>query len=291
MKNNDKYEVNAQDVEYQSLAGKPWLARIYQPKGKGPFPSIVDVHGGAWHNGDRTNNAGIDQALAASGILVAALDFRQPPEAGYPASLCDVNLGVRWLKAHAAEFNGTSSVGAFGNSSGGHQVVLAALRPRYASYTSLPLPSHPEIDASLAYVIAGWPVIDPLYRFHYAKRINNQEHVKAHLEYWRTEEAMAEGCPQNIVEQREPVELAPILILLKANDRNHPLEMQERFIASYRKHGGTIEVHTFEGLPEHRMVPSPAQPETMRVMETITEFISRQTAGDTVGSRSAQAAL
>ena len=66
----------------------------------------------------RTNNAGIDQALAAKGILVAALDFRQPPEAGYPASICDVNLAVRWLKAHAAEFNGTSAVGAFGNSSG-----------------------------------------------------------------------------------------------------------------------------------------------------------------------------
>jgi acetyl esterase/lipase len=291
MKNNDKYEVDVQDVEYQSLAGKPWLARIYQPKGKGPFPTIVDVHGGAWHNGDRTNNAGIDQALAASGILVAALDFRQPPEAGYPASLCDVNLGVRWLKAHASEFNGTTRVGAFGNSSGGHQVVLAALRPRHPNFTALPLPSHPEIDASLAYVIAGWPVIDPLYRFHYAQRINNQEHVKAHLEYWRTEEAMAEGCPQNIVEQREPVELPPVLMLLKANDRNHPLEMQERFIASYRKHGGTIEVHTFEGLPEHRMVPSQDQPETMRVMETITAFISRQTGDDFVRSRSAQAAL
>jgi hypothetical protein len=63
---------------------------------------------------------------------------------------------------------------------------------------------------------------------------------------------------------------------LKANDRNHPLEMQERFITSYRKRGGTIEVHTFDGLPEHRMVPSSSQPETMRVIETITAFVRRQ---------------
>ena len=104
---NDEFEVDVRDVEYQQQAGKAWLARIYQPKGTGPFPTIVDVHGGAWHNGDRTNNAGIDRALAAKGIVVAALDFRQPPEAGYPASICDVNLAVRWLKAHAAEFNGT----------------------------------------------------------------------------------------------------------------------------------------------------------------------------------------
>jgi acetyl esterase/lipase len=273
---NNEFEVDVRDVEYQSLAGKPWLARIYQPKGTGPFPTIVDVHGGAWHNGDRTNNGGIDRALAARGILVAAIDFRQPPEAGYPASICDINLAVRWLKLHAAEFNGTGAVGAFGNSSGGHQVVLSALRPRHPSYTALPLPNHPEIDAGLAYVISAWPVIDPLYRFRYAKEINNQEHVKAHIEYWRTEEAMAEGSPQKILERDEPIDLPPILMLLKANDRNHPLEMQERFIASYRKRGGAIEVHTFEGLPEHRMVPSPAQPETMRAIETIAAFIRRQ---------------
>ena len=277
METNGKFEIEERDVEYQNLAGKPWLARIYQPKGTGPFPTIVDVHGGAWHNGDRTNNAGIDRALGDAGILVAAIDFRQPPEAGYPASICDVNLAVRWLKAHAAEFNGTTAVGAFGNSSGGHQVVLSALRPRDASYSALALPNHPEVDASLAYVIAGWPVIDPLYRFRYAKEINNQEHIKAHIEYWRTEEAMAEGSPQTIVERDQQAELPPILMLLKANDRNHPLEMQERFIASYRKRGGTIEAHTFEGLPEHRMVPSPSQPETMRCMETITAFIRRQT--------------
>ena len=273
---NQKYEVDVRDVEYQSQGGKPWLARIYQPKGTGPFPTIVDVHGGAWHNGDRTNNGGINQALAANGVLVAAVDFRQPPEAGYPASICDVNLAIRWLKLHAADFNGTATVGAFGNSSGGHQVVLSALRPRHPSYSALLLPNHPEIDARLAYVISAWPVIDPLYRFRYAKENNRQEHIKAHIDYWRTEEAMAEGNPQTIIERDEQVDLPPILILLKANDRNHPLEMQERFISSYRKRGGMIEVDTFEGLPEHRMVPSPAQPETMRAIDTITAFIRRQ---------------
>jgi acetyl esterase/lipase len=274
---NHKFEVDVHDAEYQRQAGKPWLLRIYQPKGTGPFPTLVEVHGGAWHNGDRTNNAGIDSALAAKGIVVAAVDFRQPPEAGYPASICDVNLAVRWLKVHAAEFNGTTAVGAFGNSSGGHQVVLSALRPRHAAYSALPLPNHPEIDASLAYVIAAWPVIDPLFRFRYAKEFNREEFITAHLEYWRTEEAMAEGSPQTVIEKDEQIELPPILVLLKANDRNHPLEMQERFIASYRKRGGMIAVHTFDGLPEHRIAPSASQPETMRFIDTVAAFIRRQT--------------
>jgi acetyl esterase/lipase len=269
------YEIDERDVEYQRQAGKPWLARIYQPKGPGPFPAIVDVHGGAWHNGDRLNNAGVDRALAASGIVVAAIDFHQPPEAGYPASICDVNLAVRWLKAYAVDFHSTTRVGAFGNSSGGHQVVLAGLRPHHAAYCALPLPNHPGIDASVDYVIAAWPVICPLYRFRYALRINHQEHVQAHFNYWGTEQAMSEGSPQTIVDGDEKVELPPLLMALKANDKNHPLEMQERFIAAYRKRGGALDVETFEGLPEHRMVPSPDQPETMRFIETVTAFIRR----------------
>jgi acetyl esterase/lipase len=273
---NTEYQVDERDVEYQRQAGKPWLARVYQPKGSGPFPMILDVHGGAWHNGDRLNNAGIDRALAARGIVVAAIDFHQPPEAGYPASICDVNLATRWLKAQRAEFNGISAVGAFGNSSGGHQVVLSGFRPRHPAYSTLSLPGHAELDASLAYVISAWPVICPLHRFRYAQRINHQDHIKAHYNYWGTEAAMAEGSPQTIVDSDEKIELPSILFLLKNNDKNHPLEMQEQFIASYKKRGGAIEVDSFDGLPEHRMVPSPDQPETMRCIEIVSEFIRRQ---------------
>ena len=273
---NAEYQFKERDVEYQRLSGKPWLLRLYQPRGAGPFPTMLDVHGGAWHNGDRMNNAGIDRELASRGILVAAVEFRQPPEAGYPASICDVNLAIRWLKAQAAELHGTTRIGAFGNSSGGHQVVLSALRPRHPAYSTLPLEKHADIDASLAYVIAAWPVICPLYRFRFAKELNRQEFIKAHIDYWRTEEAMSEGSPQTIIDEEKQIEMPPVLFMLKANDKNHPLEMQERFIASYRKRGGQIEVHTFEGLPEHRMVPSPAQPETMRAMDTIIGFIKRQ---------------
>jgi len=275
MANLNHFEIAERDVEYQRQGGKPWLARVYQPKGAGPFPTLVDVHGGAWHNGDRLNNAGVARALAERGIVVASVDFRQPPEAGYPASLCDVNLAIRWLKTRAAEFNGTANVGAFGNSSGGHQVVLSALRPRHAAYSSLALPGGADLDAGVPYVIAAWPVICPLYRFRFAKEFNRAEHIKAHIEYWRTEDAMAEGSPQTILDQGTQGALPPILVLLKANDQNHPLPMQERFIASYRERGGAIEVHTFDGLPEHRMVPSADKPETLRFIDTVTEFIRR----------------
>jgi fermentation-respiration switch protein FrsA (DUF1100 family) len=84
---------------------------------------------------------------------------------------------------------------------------------------------------------------------------------------------MDEGSPQTAIDRDEQPDLPPVLILLKENDRNHPLEMEERFISSYQKRGGAIEVHTFTGLPEHGMVPSPSKPETMRAIEIIVAFI------------------
>ncbi len=270
-----RYDVEVQDVEYQRLDGAPWLARVYQPKGPGPFPTIVEVHGGAWRNGDRTNNRGIAGDLASRGVLVASLDFRQPPLAAYPASVADVNLGIRWLKAHAGEFHGSARVGVMGNSSGGHLAVLNALRPRDARYAALPLPGGSDVDATVSYVLALWPVIDPLYRYQYAQRTGKQAHIEAHDAYWGTEEAMAEGNPQTAIDGEAEVELPPMLYLLKKDDKNHPLEMQERFIASYRKRGGEIEPVMFDGLPEHGMVPLADQPETIRAMEAMADFVRR----------------
>jgi len=266
------FEVEVKDVEYQQQAGKPWLARVYRPMGNGPFPTIVDVHGGAWNNGDRTNDTQMNQALAASGILTVAIDFRQPPEAGYPASIQDMNLAIRWLKAHAAEYGGTDRVGALGVSSGGHLVLLGGIRPRDARYAALPLDGHPEVDASLAYVVACWPVSDPLYRYQKAKAAGNASVVQSHDNYWVTEEAMAEGNPPLILERGEEVELPPVLVIQRTVDSAHPLEMQQRLVEWYRKRGGEIEMPLYENLPSPYKL-APEFPDSQQVLDDIEAFI------------------
>ena len=70
------YEIDVQDVEYLRHGDRPLLARLFTPRGDGPFPMIVDLHGGAWCRGDRTNDAIMNEPLARSGVVVAALDFR-----------------------------------------------------------------------------------------------------------------------------------------------------------------------------------------------------------------------
>jgi hypothetical protein len=108
-----RYEIDVEDVEYLRHDNKSLLARIYKPRGAGPFPLIVDLHGGAWCKKDRTADAGTDEPLARSGVVVVALDFRMPPDAGYPASLADINYAIRWCKARAADWAAVQTWWAF----------------------------------------------------------------------------------------------------------------------------------------------------------------------------------
>src|SRR5215471_2588520 len=135
------FEVDVEDVEYLRHGDTPLLARIYRPRGEGPFPAVIDAHGGAWCNGDRTNNDTINAAVAKGGVVVAALDFRNPPDATYPGSVADVNYGIRWLKSEAKRFNTRPDwVGSMGTSSGGHLVVLNGLKPNDPRYAAIASP-------------------------------------------------------------------------------------------------------------------------------------------------------
>src|SRR5262245_50557119 len=145
------HEFQVRDLVYQRIDGKVRMARLYQPKGTGPFPAVVQVHGGAWNTKDRTDGQHTAMDFATNGIVVLSIEFRNAPEAPYPASLQDINFGIRWLKAHAAEFGSSADrVGLYGTSSGGHQALLAAIRPDDARYRSLPLAEAPQMDAKVA---------------------------------------------------------------------------------------------------------------------------------------------
>jgi acetyl esterase/lipase len=158
------YEIDVEDVEYLRHSDQPLLARLFKPRGSGPFPAIVELHGGAWCLGDRLQDTRINEQLAHSGILVAALDFRVPPAASYPGSLIDINYGIRWLKHRAAALGSRPDmVCTFGISSGGHQAMLLGMRPRDTRYSVLPLADGGHsVDATVRGVIMGAPVIDPL---------------------------------------------------------------------------------------------------------------------------------
>ena len=281
------YAIDVTDIEYLRHGDKPLLARLYKPRGTGPFPIIVDLHGGAWCKKDRMADAGTDEPLAKSGVIVVALDFRMPPDAGYPASLADVNYAIRWCKAHAAEWNGRADrVGVLGVSSGGHQAMLAAMRPADMRYAALPLAGKSAVDAKVHCAVMCWPVIDPLGRYQYAKAAQkgNDEKLKksadewvvCHDKYWGSEAAMAEGNPTLALERGEKTDLPPVLYLQGTVDIAHPKPNRDQFIASYRKAGGRVDLHLFEGVGEAFITNDPTSQAARDAIERIVEFVHRE---------------
>ncbi|MEM7748190.1 MAG: alpha/beta hydrolase [Pseudomonadota bacterium] len=261
------FEFEEKDVEYLHLGDAPLLARLYAPKGTGPFPMLVDLHGGAWCNGDRSNNQLLCRAIAQSGIVVASLDFRQPPAAGYPDVMADIHFGVRWLKASADRFSGRpDSVGLMGISSGGQQAMLLAMRPHDARYSAIPNAAADDHDATVQCVVLCWPVIDPLGRYQYGKErvasgLPHPPHLPdvlpCHDRYWGSEEAMSEGSPVRLLEREEDCALPPVIYLQGEDDQMHPREHLDRFVPSYSKRGGELELALYPGEVEGFITRNP----------------------------------
>ena len=137
---NGEYQFDVQEVEYLKHGDKPLIARTFKPRGDGPFPLMVSLHGGAWCRESRMTDEKIHENLAKAGIAVISLDFRMPPDAPYPGSMQDINYGIRWAKSRAASLGSRPDlIGVMGTSSGGHQAMLTAMRPRDARYAALPL--------------------------------------------------------------------------------------------------------------------------------------------------------
>lgn len=275
-----RFEIEVRDIEYQRHGDTPLLARLYRPKGDGPFPALVEVHGGAWASGDRLNNAPLDEALAKSGIVVLAIDFRMPPAWRYPASIADIHLATRWLKAHAAELGSRRElVAGLGTSSGAHQLLLSALKPDDPRYAALPLAEAPGEDARLPYLVLCWPISDPLARYRMVREKGNARLVEAHDSYWASEAEMAEGNPQLILERGEATTpLPPAIVVQGTGDDNVTPDMADRFAAAYRARGGTLDLHKFDGQPHTFIVRDPASDASRRATELLRDFVLQQAA-------------
>ena len=274
------FELKVSEVEFRRTeAGRQLMARVYQPQGPGPFPMVLDLHGGAWRRKDRLAEEPMDRAIAASGALVVAIDLRLSEEAPYPASVQDANYGVRWLKWKAAEWNGDASrIGVYGSSSGGHVAQLLALRPRDVRYGAIALPAAGHLDATVAYVATRSPISDPHARFQQAERMKRQAMIENSTIYFNPWDTIYEGNPQLILERREPVSLVPMLIMQGALDDNVLPEIQEKFADTYKAAGGQVQLHVFEGC-EHEWVARPG-PQTDRAREMVKAFIARQLEGE-----------
>jgi acetyl esterase len=287
------HDFDVEDIEYLRHGDKPLLARVHRPRGEGPFPALVECHGGGWCAQDRFTEKLRHQAMASNGIVSIALDFRSGNEAPYPASVQDINYAVRWTKFCARDLKTRPDlVGLSGQSSGGHLAMLVAMRPHDPRYAAIPLPAgSPAHDASVRCVVMSWPVINPFSRYRHAKRVvaagNPPEWAKSGVArqdaYWQSEAAMAEGSPMLILERGETVQTPPAVWFQAHSDAMHdykdvesdfPGNEPQRFVAAHRKAGGDIALEYFTGgqHPGH----SPDLSQTGDMFERMVAFVHKR---------------
>ncbi len=261
-----KLDVDVIEVPFRrNSAGRQLMARFYKPRAdgrrRGPFPALLDLHGGAWYRKDRTANEPMDRAIAAGGMLVAAIDMTLAGEAPCPASLDDARYGVRWLKDSVREWNGDGAkLGVLGSSSGGHLAQLLAMKPGPGE--------------ELTYVATRSPISDPYARFQQAEKTKAAHLIEASRMFFQPWQAIHEANPQEILERREFKRLPPMLIMQGSLDENVLPAIQEKFAAAYRAAGGECELVAFEGC-DHEWIAKPG-PHTDRAHEVLKAFIARQ---------------
>jgi acetyl esterase/lipase len=240
-----KFGVQTSDAEYQP----GYLARVYRPQEVAAFAAVLDVHGGNWTSGDRFQMEQLDRALAANGVLVAAIDYRLAPPDTYPASAQDVQLAARWLRARATQLGAAADAptGAFGSSAGGHLVILAALQQ----------------PGSFDCVAADAPITD------------TSAYAECHP-YWPTREASLDGSPLHAIAHAHAANLPPLLLTHGTRDGVVPIEMSRAFVARYRAAGGRADLQEFEGLDHAFILTHPRGRAARDLARVILGFFENQ---------------
>lgn len=117
-----------EDVVYGRVHGAGLLADIAFPESKEPLPAIISVHGGRWVGGHKKDTSTIKvEQWAGFGYFAMSIDYRLKNSTPAPACYQDFQCAIRYVHAHAKEFNiDTQRIFLIGQSAGGHMVSLAA---------------------------------------------------------------------------------------------------------------------------------------------------------------------
>jgi len=118
------------------------IVDLWLPKGKGPHPTVLMVHGGCWQTeiADRRIMNWIADDLRKRGIAVWNIDYRGVDRegGGYPGTFLDAAAAADALKTHSARYDlDPSRLVAVGHSAGGHLALWLAGRNRLPAASPL----------------------------------------------------------------------------------------------------------------------------------------------------------
>ena len=234
------------------------------------LPAILDAHGGMWNKNDRTLDRLTNCALARAGYIVAAFDFRQGPNHKHPTASLDVTAALVWLRKNSDRLKlDPNRIGLMGTSSGGHLAMYAGITPNSNQHR---IGDERQIKPP-KFLMALWPVSDPLARYRYAKRAKIERLVEAHEKYFCDEDAMREASVPRVVASGEAESLPPLLLVHPGEDGNVPLDITMDLIKAWQSRDGYLEYAFFPGEPHAFGLQDSSA--TQRLAALIVDFAKR----------------
>jgi len=117
---------DVKDIEYARADSISLRLDLYFPGiARPPYPLVVWIHGGGWRAGNKAPLPPHAATLLERGYAVASINYRLSGQAIWPAQIHDCKGAIRWLRAHAPEYNlDPRRIGVWGSSAGGHLVAM-----------------------------------------------------------------------------------------------------------------------------------------------------------------------
>lgn len=158
------------DVPYARVGGEELVLRVTRPRGQGdgPFPVLLDFHGGAWTHFDHRVDLAWCRELARAGVLCASVQFRLAPQHPWPAFLADARAALRWITGHGATLDAdVTRLGTIGGSTGGYLSILLALCPRQEGEPiTAALDTPDDLEPAMPRAAIGfYPILDVVGRY------------------------------------------------------------------------------------------------------------------------------
>ena len=217
-----------------SDAGKRGLLDLYLPVTSGERrPILLQVHGGAWMVGHKSEQAQpLLHRMVESGWVGVSINYRLAPRDAFPAQIIDVKKAIAWVKAHIGEYGGDPDfIVITGGSAGGHLSLLAGLSPGHADWQQ----GFEGADTGVQGVLALYPAVDFTNR-HGIRQQGRMDAFIARKIIQRTREEAPEvfedGSPISWVDRPGVAETAPPLCVVQGTyDSLVWVEEVRRFVA------------------------------------------------------------
>jgi acetyl esterase/lipase len=149
------------DVSYANVSQSQKLDMYWPEDGVGPFPVILAIHGGAFKFGDKRDNQLVPMLEGlARGYVVVSINYRMSGEAIFPALVQDVFAAIRWVRAHAMQYQfDPEKIATWGGSAGGYLSLMAGVGQGLPFFNDLSLGNSSQ-NGDVQAVVAWFPPTD-----------------------------------------------------------------------------------------------------------------------------------